>query len=362
MEYEDIIEEKPKERLSLEGTSGGRSLRPSRLLLKRLRSDRFAMAGLYVVLTLFIVSFLAPVIANNKPIIMSHDDRLFFPAVMELVPLKWIVGYPELRSMDFSQVKMDKSKALVMPPIPYSPYETNLSERLDPPSHKHWLGTDDLGRDVCSRMIHGAGISLKIGFVAVGIALIIGVLAGALAGYYGGAVDILISRFIEIVICFPFFFLILAVIAFLPPNIFNIMIVIGITRWTGIARYARGEFMRLKNQEFTEAARALGVTDRKIIFKHILPNSLAPVLVSATFGVANAILIEAALSFLGLGIQPPMASWGGILSLAKQYIEVAWWLATFPGIAIFITVTAYNILGEGLRDVSDPRIALHDRR
>jgi peptide/nickel transport system permease protein len=217
------------------------------------------------------------------------------------------------------------------------------------------MGTDNLGRDIASRMIHGAGISLKVGFVAVGIALLIGVLVGALAGYYGGAVDILISRLIEVVMCFPFFFLILSVIAFLPPSIFNIMIVIGITRWTGIARYARGEFLRLKNQEFTEAARALGVTDRKIIFRHILPNSLAPVLVSATFGIANAILIEAALSFLGLGIQPPTASWGGILSLAKQFIEVAWWLATFPGLAIFITVTAYNILGEGLRDATDPQ-------
>jgi peptide/nickel transport system permease protein len=362
MKDEDIIEEKPKARVSLEGTSTRKSLRPSRLLLKRLKGDRFAMAGLYTVLVLFILSYFAPVIANNRPLIMSHEDRLYFPAVMELAPLKWFVDYPALRSMDFSQVKLDKSKALLMPPIPYSPYETNLVERLNPPSYKHWLGTDDLGRDVCSRMIHGAGISLKIGFVAVGIALIIGVLAGALAGYYGGIIDILISRVIEVVICFPFFFLILAVIAFLPPNIFNIMIVIGITRWTGIARYARGEFMRLKNQEFTEAARALGASDRKIIFKHILPNSLAPVLVSATFGVANAILIEAALSFLGLGIQPPMASWGGILSLAKQYIEVAWWLATFPGIAIFLTVTAYNILGEGLRDVSDPRIAIQDRR
>jgi len=362
MENEDLIERKPKGRLALEGVSGGKSQRPSRLILKRLRNDRFAMAGLYIVLALFILSFLAPVLANNKPIIMTYEDRLYFPAVMELVPMKWIVKYPALRTLDFSLIKTDKSKAILLPPIPYSPYETNLAERLDPPSHKHWLGTDDLGRDVCSRMIYGAGISLKVGFVAVGIALIIGILAGALAGYYGGTIDILISRLIEVVICFPFFFLILAVIAFLPPNIFNIMIVIGITRWTGIARYARGEFMRLKNQEFTEAARALGASDRKIIFKHILPNSLAPVLVSATFGVANAILIEAALSFLGLGIQPPMASWGGILSLAKQYIEVAWWLATFPGIAIFITVTAYNILGEGLRDVSDPRIALQDKR
>jgi peptide/nickel transport system permease protein len=351
-----------KIRRVLEKTRRGKSPGFTRIVWRRLRGDRFAMIGLWTVLVLFLVSYFAPVIANNKPIIMTWEERLYFPAVMELAPFKWIVKYPALRTLDFSMVKYDDSVTLVMTPIPYSPYETNLSEKFRPPSHKHWMGTDNLGRDVCSRLIHGAGISLKIGFVAVGIALIIGIMAGALAGYYGGVMDILISRLIEVVMCFPFFFLILSVIAFLPPSIYNIMLVIGITRWTGIARYSRGEFMRLKNQEFTEAARALGATDRKIIFRHILPNSLTPVLVSATFGVANAILIEAALSFLGFGIQPPMASWGGILSLAKQYIEVAWWLALFPGLAIFLTVTSYNILGEGLRDASDPRLALPDKR
>ncbi len=347
--------DRPVVKRKLEGVQAAKSPGFSLIVWRRLKRDKLAMAGFYAVILLFAISYLAPVIANNKPIIMNWNDRLYFPAVMELAPMKWFVDYEELRSIDYSFLKYDASMALLMPPIPYSPYEIHLVEKLRSPSHKHWMGTDNLGRDIASRMIHGAGISLKVGFVAVGIALLIGVLAGALAGYYGGAVDILISRLIEVVMCFPFFFLILSVIAFLPPSIFNIMIVIGITRWTGIARYARGEFLRLKNQEFTEAARALGVTDRKIIFRHILPNSLAPVLVSATFGIANAILIEAALSFLGLGIQPPTASWGGILSLAKQFIEVAWWLATFPGLAIFITVTAYNILGEGLRDATDPQ-------
>jgi peptide/nickel transport system permease protein len=347
---------------SLEGIESGKSPNFVRIVWKRLKRDQFAMLGLYIVLTLFVISFLAPVIANNKPIIMLYEDRWYFPAVTELAPLKWIVKHPELNRLDYSTIKHDKSKALLMPLIPHSPYEIHLVEKLMPPSHKHLMGTDDLGRDVAARMIHGAGVSLKVGFVAVAIALIIGVLVGALAGYYGGWIDIVTSRIIEIVMCFPFFFLILAVIAFLPPSIYNIMIVIGITRWTSIARFTRGEFMRLKNQEFAEAARALGVLDRKIIFRHILPNSLAPVLVSATFGIANAILIEAALSFLGLGIQPPTASWGGLLALAKQFIEVAWWLATFPGLAIFITVTAYNILGEGLRDASDPRIAMPEKR
>jgi peptide/nickel transport system permease protein len=200
-----------------------------------------------------------------------------------------------------------------------------------------------------------------VGFVAVGIALFIGLLFGSLAGYYGGVVDLLISRLIEVMMCFPFFFLILAVIAFLPPSIFNIMIVIGITRWTSIARFARGEIMKIKQQDYTQAARALGASDRKIIFKHILPNSIAPVLVTATFGIANAILIEAALSFLGMGVQPPYASWGGILALAREFVNVAWWLTVFPGFAIFLTVTAYNLAGEGLRDATDPRLALPEK-
>lgn len=325
------------------------------LVWRRFRRDKFALAGLYVVGLLFLISYFTPVIANNKPIIMRWNDELCYPAVAELAPFRWFVKYPELFTVDFDEIKHDKSVALLMPPLTYSPVSTSLDETFQPPTKKHWMGTDDLGRDVFVRMLYGAGISLKVGLVAVGIALLIGVVVGALAGFYGGLVDLALSRVIEVVICFPFLFLILSVIVFLPPSIYNIMIVIGITRWTLIARYTRGEFIRIKNQEFTEAARALGVTDKKIIFRHILPNSLAPVLVAATFGIANAILIEAALSFLGLGIQPPTPSWGEILSIGQKHIEVAWWLATFPGLAIFVTVTAYNLLGEGLRDASDPR-------
>jgi peptide/nickel transport system permease protein len=327
----------------------------------RLRHDRYAMAGLWVIGTMFALSYLAPVIANNKPIIMRWDDRTLFPAVAELFPIRYFVHYPQLTSLDFDVIKHDESAALLMPPIQYSPVATSLDDRLQRPSRRHWLGTDDLGRDVVARILHGAGISLKVGLVATGISLLIGLSLGALAGYYGGITDILLSRLIEIVTCFPFTFLILAVIAFLPPSIYYIMIVIGITRWTDLARFARGEFMRLKSREFTEAAKALGASDPKIIVRHILPNSLAPVLVTATFGIANAILIEAALSFLGLGTQPPTPSWGGILAGAREQ-DFAWWLTTFPGFAIFITVTAYNLLGEGLRDASDPRVTFATKR
>jgi peptide/nickel transport system permease protein len=347
-----------------EGTQGPaqKSVGFAGILWRRLKRDRFAMTGLYIVMLLFVISYLAPVLANDKPLIMRYEGRLCFPAVAELFPLNKIVRYPELRGLDYRDLGDERAVVLLTTLVPYSPYETSLGEKFQRPSRRHWMGTDDLGRDVSSRMIHGASISLRVGFVAVGIALIIGLLAGALAGFYGGAVDIVISRIIEVVMCFPSFFLILAVIAFLPPSIYNIMVVIGITRWTAIARYTRGEFLRIKKQDFAYAARALGASDRKIIFRHILPNSLAPVLVSATFGIANAILIEAALSFLGFGVQPPTASWGGILSLAREYIDAAWWLATIPGLAIFVTVTAYNVLGEGLRDASDPRQALAESR
>jgi peptide/nickel transport system permease protein len=329
---------------------------------RRLRKDKFALAALCLIGLLFAISFFAPIIANDKPILMRWQGRLYVPAVADLFPLKYVIKYPELRQVDYRQIRAGETAVMLMPICPYSPYETNIAEKIAPPSRRHWMGTDNLGRDVFSRMVHGAGVSLKVGLVAVGIALIIGLLAGSLAGFYGGVVDIVISRIIEVVMCFPVFFLILAVIAFLPPSIYNIMIVIGITRWTGIARYARGEFLRIKKQDFAHAARALGASDRKIIFRHILPNSIAPVLVSATFGIANAILIEAALSFLGMGIQPPQPSWGGILALARDMIDIAWWLATFPGLAIFFTVTAYNLLGEGLRDASDPRLTLNENR
>ncbi len=328
---------------------------------RNFRRDKLAVAALFVIAIMFVVSYLAPVLANNKPLFMRMDQKTYFPAVAELFPFNLFINYPELRAIDFSVLRDDSSINGMMPVVPFSPFETSLAEIVDPPSLRHWMGTDDLGRDVCSRMIHGAGVSLKVGFVAVGIALIIGVLFGSIAGYYGGWIDVVISRFIEVVMCFPFFFLILAVIAFLPPSIYNVMIVIGITRWTSIARYARAEFLKIKEQEYTHAARALGASDRKIIFRHILPNSIAPVLVTATFGIANAILIEAALSFLGLGIQPPFASWGGILSTAREFIDVAWWLAVFPGLAIFLTVTAYNLVGEGLRDATDPRLALPEK-
>jgi peptide/nickel transport system permease protein len=263
---------------------------------------------------------------------------------------------------------------VVWPPVPYGLAESVLEKKYLPPpwfpskrhadgSHEptpwdtpHWLGTDGLGRDVLSRTLWGGRVSLSVGIVSVSIYVALGILIGALAGFFRGVVDLFISRFIEIVICFPAFFLILTIVALRGPSIWNIMVVIGLTGWTGVARLIRAEFLRLVDQEFVLAGRALGYSPTRLIFRHVLPNALAPVLVSATFGIAGAILTESALSFLGLGITIPIPSWGSLLSDGRNSEGSAPWLIVLPGLAIFITITCYNLVGEALRDASDPRL------
>ncbi len=268
----------------------------------RFRSNRIALIGGLVVVLLFLVSFLAPFLT------------------------------------------------------PYQPDTIDAYRVLTPPSMSHWMGTDELGRDVLTRVLYGARISLKVGFVAVGIAMLIGTAVGLIAGFYGRWIDSVLMRFVDIMLCFPTFFLILAVIALLEPSIGYIMLVIGITGWMGVARLVRAEVLSIKERDYIMAARAMGASDLRIICRHILPNAAAPILVTAALGVAGAILTESALSFLGIGVLPPTPSWGNILTSGKDYIEFAWWLSLFPGLAILVTVLAYNLLGEGIRDALDPRL------
>ena len=241
---------------------------------------------------------------------------------------------------------------------PQDPYQINLGEheKLQPPSFEHFFGTDDLGRDVFTRIVYGARISISVGFIAVLISLLIGVLLGAVSGYYGGKADWLIMRLVEIMLCIPTIFLILMALAFLGPSIRNVMIIIGLTSWAGLARLVRAEFLTLRERDYVLAAKILGASDARIIFRHILPNALSPVWVNATLGVGGAILIEAALSFLGLGVQIPTPSWGNILTDGIYYVDSAWWLMIFPGLFILTTVLSFNLVGEGLRDVVDPRL------
>ncbi|MDC3379281.1 ABC transporter permease [Planctomycetota bacterium] len=221
----------------------------------------------------------------------------------------------------------------------------------------HVMGTDDVGRDVMSRLIHGTVIAGSVGFVSVAIYVFIGIIIGALAGYFRGWVDLLISRIIEIVICFPVFFLIIMIVGLWEPSIYVIMVALGLIRWTGVARLIRGEFLKIMSSDYVHAARALGFSDARVIFRHILPNAVAPVFVSASFGVAGAILVESSLSFLGFGVAPPTASWGEILRQGQTYInENLWHLVFAPGFCIFFTVTMFNLVGEGLRDALDPKL------
>jgi peptide/nickel transport system permease protein len=239
---------------------------------------------------------------------------------------------------------------------PWDPDKHDTRLILAPPSSLHWMGTDQLGRDVFSRVLYGSRVSLAVGFVSVGIATLIGILLGAAAGYRGAVVDGVIMRLVDLMLVFPRFFLLLAVLAFLKPSIWTIMVVIGLTGWMSVARLVRAEFLTLREREFVIWSESVGASAFRIVFRHILPNAIAPVLVAMTLGIPAAILMESGLSFLGLGVQPPHATWGNILTDGKDSLEIAWWMTVYPGLAILITVLSYNLLGEGIRDALDPRL------
>jgi ABC-type dipeptide/oligopeptide/nickel transport system permease subunit len=251
----------------------------------------------------------------------------------------------------------DQSCWGVFPPVHWGPFQQVVGGELKAPDAAHLLGTDNIGRDVLARVLHGGRVSLAVGFVAVGIYLFIGIVVGLMAGYFGGWVDLLVSRLVEIMMGFPTFMLILTIlVVFDARSVVYVMLVLGITGWTGVARLTRGEVLKQRGSDYVTAARAMGLGAPAIMFKHILPNAIAPVFVSATFGVAGAILTESTLSFLGFGVAPPTASWGELLNQAQGNPIEWWWLTLFPGLIIFLAITSYNLVGEGLRDALDPRL------
>ncbi|OHB53397.1 MAG: hypothetical protein A2Y12_14430 [Planctomycetes bacterium GWF2_42_9] len=367
------------------------------------------MICMWFLIVLFCIAVLAPFIANDKPFAISVDGKIQFPVFKTLtandysVFLAAIIAFtlvmlvrrnsrkidPFLRAGVLSKQificgtilivgiaalqvfiprKLDatdyramlasgKATNAIFPVVPYGYARTDIKLTQLPPSKEHWLGTDDVGSDVLCRLIHGTRVSLSVGFVAVGISSVIGIIFGAVMGYFGGKIDFLGMRLLEIMMCVPTFFLIITIVAFFPRSLINIMIIIGLTSWTGDARFVRAEFFKLRNQDFVQAAISLGLPLRSILFRHMLPNGIAPVLVNMTFGIAGAIFIESALSFLGFGVAPPTPSWGQMLSTGVSTSgQFLWWLTLFPGLAIFFTVTAYNLLGEGLRDAIDPKL------
>lgn len=283
--------------------SAGRGISQWELAGRRFRRNRLAVSGLWLMIALYVVTLLTPLIAPYDPIVQGDI----------------------------------------------------VATRFLPPSADHWLGTDRFGRDVLTRILYGARISLSIGFIAVGIGLLLGTLVGATAGYYGRWIDRILMRVTDTMLAFPRLVLLILVIALFEPSIFLVIAVLGVTGWMGIARIVRGEVLALKEREYIQAARALGMRDLRIITRHILPGILAPIIVYATLGIGNTILLEAGLSFLGLGVQPPTPSWGNMISQGRDTLTSAWWIATFPGLAIVFTVMAFNFLGDGLRDALDPK-------
>lgn len=291
------------------------------------RQDRLAMAGLFVLASLVLLALVGKILTEW-----------------------WVVFDPTTIRLP------DKLRP------PFSPVSASLSAAQIPPFGRYLFGTDELGRNVFARMLQGSFVSLSVGLVAVGISLTVGVVVGGLAGFYGErkllfiSVDSLLMRFTDVVLCFPTFFLILTVVALLPPSIYNIMAVIGMTSWMGTARFVRAEFLSLRERDFVSAAHALGLSELRIIFRHLVPNAMAPVLVTASIDVAYAILTESGLSFLGFGVRPPFATWGNILADGRNYIFDAPWLFVIPGTAILVVVLAFNLVGEGLRDAMNPQL------
>ena len=330
---------------------------------RRFRGYKLGMAGLATVVLLLFVALFAPALANDQPLVCRYEGRLFFPAVVDTlrnIPLADKIIRKDrpfrLASFDFkAEFRPERGDWALWTPIPYGPREL-VTEPLLSPSTGHWLGTDQSGRDVLSRMIHGTGVSMRVGFISAGFAVSIGLLLGSIAGYAGKWADMLISRLIEIVQSIPPFFLILAVLAWLPPRIEYVMIVIGLTRWVATARYVRGEFLRLRETDYASAAKSMGLSTPRIVVRHLLPNALAPVLVSATFLISTAILIEAGLSWLGFGVQPPNPSWGTILRSGYENLFTAPHMIAPPCVAIFLAVLSFNLVSDSMRDVIDPRL------
>lgn len=350
---------------------------------RRFRKRKLSMVALCFIGSLALVAVFSPAIAGTKPIVAKYKGRLYFPALgyfnrtWENAIFRTDDIYPNYAAHTRGLAKGAPSTEgaergmidwAVWPLVYQDAYRRvrpgewpgqpgNPTGVEGKPNKWNFFGTDQSGFDVFAQMVHGTRIALTVGFVSMGIAAVVGITIGAMAGYFGGWIDMLLSRLIELVLCIPSLVLILALVAIIEEvTNYHLMAIVGLTSWTSIARLTRGEFLKLKQMEFVAAAKALGASHVRIMFRHMLRNSLAPVLVPITFGIAAAILIESALSFLGFGAPPPNPSWGSVLRSGRDAIQQAWWLILFPGTAIFLTVLAYNLVGEGLQEATDPRL------
>ena len=324
------------------------------LVWRQFCKNRLSLGALMVIGLLALVAAAADLLAGDKPYYLEYEGQRYYPVFRQYAIHLGLADWPPELKRQRNLKKLKVARA-IYPPVPYGPGEIQLADKYQPPGAEHWLGTDRLGRDVLAGLIHGSRYALTIGLVSVGISLVIGLALGALAGYFGGWVDLLLSRFFELWAAIPSFFLILTAAAFFPPSLFFVMVIIGFTSWVGIARLARSQFLQVRSFDYVAAARSLGCSNGRIMLVHILPNAIAPVLIPAAFGVAGAILAESGLSFLGIGVPAEAVTWGSLLAGARSN-AAAWWLVVVPGLAIFVTVTMYNLLGDGLRDALDPKM------
>jgi peptide/nickel transport system permease protein len=325
------------------------------LVKHQYKKNKLAVAAIYVVAFLVFLAIFADFLANSKPLYCKIDGVSYFPVFKEYaVDLGLAKWDTQFLNVDWKTLQYE---TVIWPPVKYAPSEVDLFNTSATPSLAtgHFLGTDGIGRDVVAGLIHGSRVSLLVGFLAAGVAIFIGVILGSFAGYYGGKVDLLIMRFVEVMQLFPAFFLIITIVALYGSSIWYIMLAIGLTSWTGDTKLVRGEILKVRSMDYVQAAVSLGLSNSRIIFRHVLPNAIAPVLISASFQIAGAILAEASLSFLGFGVAATKVTWGSVLSEARGATS-SWWLAVFPGFMIFLTVVAYNLVGEGLRDALDPRL------
>lgn len=342
---------------------------------RQFRRRKLSLAALLFVLTLTAVAVFSPVIVGTKPVVCKYQGRVYFPAMGYFYD-KW--ENPVFMRDKFRRIypknlsSKDPGSWAIWPLVYQDPYRrvrenewegqpANPSGDKGAPSRYNLFGTNQSGVDVFAQMVHGTRVALLVGIFSTGIAALIGITVGSLAGYFRGWVDVVLSRLTEVVMSVPALVLILALISiFEKTSIWHVMGVLGATGWTGIARLTRGEFLRLREMEFVIGAQAMGAGWMRIIFSHILPNALAPVLVPISFGIASAILVESALSFLGFGAPPPNPSWGAVLNNGRSNLQM-WWLVVFPGMAIFLTVLAYNLIGEGLQEATDPRLRNNEK-
>lgn len=347
---------------------------------RKLKGHHSGMAGLVIVVLLALSSFSAPLVANDKPIVASYRGSFYFPALATYVDswVPWQSLRYELKSLELTEGWFPLSGHYAVlegrswkearaagelsldlwPLIEWSPTQFDRDSLKKKPGEdpEHLLGTDDQGRDVLSRLLHGTVVAMLVGVIAMSISSAIGITLGLAAGFFGKGIDLVLSRITEIVMCFPVFFLIIAVIAFLEPSIVNIMMVLGFVGWTRIFRLVRGEVLKVRSLDYVAAAQALGLPAWRVMVRHVLPNAISPVFVAIAFGVANAVLAETSLSFLGFG-DTSVPSWGETVMQGRSYVSQGLWhLTIFPGLAIFVTLTGFNLLGQGLRDAMDPKL------